>query len=86
MKSADILGAVAVALEASTTALRDVAMADAMRGAAVVMRAVADLLTDRTPAECLAILEQLRDSGTQPISASDLDAQTVAIIDRTTRG
>ncbi len=88
MKAADVLQGVAVGLEALAVAVTDPGerhggnAAGAARGAAVVVRAVASMLVDRTPAECVAILEAIRDKGAQAIGATELDAQAAAVVGR----
>lgn len=92
MKAADVLRVVAAGLEASAKALHDDneklggPIAGAVMGAAVVVRAAADMLTDRTPAECIEALELIRDHGAKGIVKAHLDQQVKDTIDRATRG
>jgi hypothetical protein len=51
-------------------------------GTAALLRAVVRVLEDRTPEEALAILEWVRDHGTVPITAGELDAQVKATLDK----
>lgn len=90
MNVRDLLNGVAIGLDATADALKKdgkhTPESGVAMGAAVVLRTVAELLTDRTPAECVAILEAIRDKGTKAISDVELDAQTKAVIDRANRG
>lgn len=81
MKVADVLNGVAVGLDAMATAAQSPTERGMAAGAAIVVRTVAEMLTDRTPDECIAILETIRDKGAAGIVRAELDAQTQAVID-----
>lgn len=92
MKAADVLHVVAAGLKTAADGLVDPneklggPIAGAVRGAAVVVDAVADMLTSRTPAECIEVLEMIRDKGAKGIVKDVLDAQTKATIAAALRG
>lgn len=79
-----ILEGVAVGIEATASAISKPGDATntAMRGAATLVRAAASILSNRSPAEAIAILEHVRDHGAKPITDAELDAQTKSIIAR----
>lgn len=82
MTASGVLKGVAIGLDAVGEAADKPIERAVAKVAADVVRAIAALMVDRSPEECLAILEALRDHGTKAISASELDAQTQAVIDR----
>lgn len=92
MKAADVLHVVAAGLKTAADGLVDPdeklggPVAGAVRGAAVVVEAIADALTARTPAECIEILAMIRDKGAKGIVKDVLDAQTKATIDAANGG
>lgn len=86
MKVADILNSVAIGLDAADAAITDPAGSAVTKGAAILVRLAAAIATDRTPEEAIVLLEHVRDHGTLPISAAELDAQVKAAVDKANRG
>lgn len=54
-------------------------------GVATMLRVAADILTDRTPEEAVALLEMIKAHGAKPVTASELDAQVQATLDKAGR-
>lgn len=82
MTVSEVLNATATGLDATASALSDPIEKAATAGAAVVVRMIASIVSDRTAEESIAILERIRDHGVQPIGQAELDAQTKEVIDR----
>lgn len=75
MKTSDILQALAIGLEAVDKSTEDPTISAATRGAAVIIRALVTITTDRTVEESIKLLEKIRDEGAKPVSQLELDAQ-----------
>ena len=82
MKAADVLEGVAIGLDSLAARAGTSVDKGIVSGAAIVVRAIAELMTNRSSLECLAFLELIRDSGTLPIAKEELDAQITAAVDK----